>query len=266
MDTDTQLRELVASLLIVPVADVVPDTPLAALQTSLGDAKLHIGVKRLGLTLPAGAAPSTFRELSQAVQGDTAVGEDRTAPRRVAESAPTPDLQGRDVRIGIDIETIGQFPESSDYWEDAFVAEHFGSTEIAYAVIQANPRTHLAGFWCAKEALRKCDPSFLATAFVDTVVEHEADGRPFLVLTGSSGRTRLPHTVSLSHTDEVATAVVMITPAPRPSAPVGDREADALGARLPVEPNGFWRLLSGLALVVALVALALVVARDYVPH
>ena len=85
----------------------------------------------------------------------------------------------------------------------------FGKSEIAYAVVQSEPRTHLAGFWCAKEALRKCDPSFIKVGFESTVIAHEQGGGPYLQWQTPSGPVRLPHAVSLSHTRELATAVVI---------------------------------------------------------
>ena len=64
------------------------------------------------------------------------------------------------LQVGLDVEDIRLLPQAKDYWEHEFYSGSFAKSEIAYAVLQAEPRTHFAGFWCAKEALRKCDPGF----------------------------------------------------------------------------------------------------------
>jgi phosphopantetheine--protein transferase-like protein len=99
---------------------------------------------------------------------------------------------------------------ASDYWEHEFYRGTFARSEIAYAVLQAEPRTHFAGFWCAKEALRKCDGSFASVIPEKTAVAHDVDGRPYLTFDSGAGPERLVHAVSISHTTEVATAVVVM--------------------------------------------------------
>ena len=43
---------------------------------------------------------------------------------------------------------------------------------------------------------------------------HDEGGRPYLVSVTSAGRTRLPHSLSISHSGQVASAVVVIGPPP----------------------------------------------------
>ena len=56
-------------------------------------------------------------------------------------------------------------PVTDDYWEHEFYKESFSKDEIAYCVLQENPRMHFAARWCAKEALVKCDPAFKGQSF-----------------------------------------------------------------------------------------------------
>jgi hypothetical protein len=100
------------------------------------------------------------------------------------------------------------------------------------------PRTHFAGFWCAKEALRKCDPSLAAVPMILTAIAHDADGRPYFSLESDAGRERLPHAVSISHTTEVATAVVVSSPGvpvavAAPSPPRIDSRVDSVTVNAP---------------------------------
>jgi phosphopantetheine--protein transferase-like protein len=113
------------------------------------------------------------------------------------------------LQVGLDVEEIGALPAAVDYWEHEFYRESFSRSEIAYAVLQPEPRIHFAGFWCAKEALRKCDPGFAGAEPKLTAVAHDPNGRPYLTLISEGDPERLPHAVSISHTSDVATAVVV---------------------------------------------------------
>ena len=209
-----QLRDLIATMLRVPVAEVSEGTSLAALNTSLGSARIRLGLKRLGMALPAGAAPATFGGLLAALSGEV------TAPAAEKTDSvlrPLPSAVGNGgfagLQVGLDVEDIRSMPVASDYWEHEFYRGSFSKSEVAYAVLHPEPRTHFAGFWCAKEALRKCDPSFAGVAPERTAVAHDANGRPYLTLETEAGPERLAHAVSISHTAEVATAVVVLAPA-----------------------------------------------------
>lgn len=196
-------------MLMLPPDQVAAATSLASLDSSLGGAKLRLGLKRLGLSLPTASSPATFGELEAALFG------------KPTNASPAPSTGGIDttmvrvqavvagVQVGIDVQDVRSLPVAGDYWEHEFYAGMFFKSEIAYAVVQSEPRTHLAGFWCAKEALRKCDPSFIKVDFKSTVVAHEHGGKPYLLWQTPSGSVRLPHALSLSHTGELATAVVI---------------------------------------------------------
>lgn len=207
MPQTEQLKSLVATMLSLSPSEVGDSTPLTALNTSLGSAKLRLGLKRLGLALPANAKPATFAGLVAALSGEAVV---EAAPAKAATpvvAAGTGSLGS--LRVGLDVEDIRSLPVAADYWEHEFYQGTFAKSEIAYAVLQAEPRTHFAGFWCAKEALRKCDSTFAGVSPEKTAVAHDANGQPYLTLDSGMGPERLAHAVSISHTSEVATAVVV---------------------------------------------------------
>ena len=56
-------------------------------------------------------------------------------------------------------------------------------------------------------------PLFAGVAPELTAVAHDANGRPYLTIETEAGPERLAHAVSISHTAEVATAVVVLAPA-----------------------------------------------------
>jgi phosphopantetheine--protein transferase-like protein len=203
-----QLKSMVATMLSLSVAEVSDGTSLAALNTSLGSAKLRLGLKRLGLALPVAAKPATFAGLVAALSGEASPPATVKAAAPVAAASTATGSLGS-LKVGLDVEDIRSLPLAADYWEHEFYRETFAKSEIAYAVVQAEPRVHFAGFWCAKEALRKCDSAFAGVSPDKTAVAHDASGRPYLTLDSGTGPERLAHAVSISHTAEVATAVVV---------------------------------------------------------
>ncbi len=206
MEKEDHLRELLGTMLMLPTASVTARTSLASLNNSLGEVKLRLGLRRFGLNLPPGARPASFGELCELVSGKPLQTASHVTPTDVnVLMNAVPDA----ARIGLDVQDIGSLPVAIDYWEDEFYATIFDKSEIAYAVMNSEPRTHFAGFWCAKEALRKCDPSFTAVEPTATVIAHETGGRPYLIWKAPSGEIRLPHALSISHAAAIAMAVVM---------------------------------------------------------
>jgi phosphopantetheinyl transferase (holo-ACP synthase) len=250
-----ELRQIVASLLRAAPAEIGPETSLAALNTSLGGARVRLGLKRVGLTLPTGSNPTTFGALLSAISGDESSASGTAIPiiaPMLSPSAPAPQvavgangLAG--LCVGLDVEDIRSLPEASDYWEHEFYRGSFARSEISYAVLQIDPRMHFAGFWCAKEALRKCDPSFASVSPALTAVAHDSNGRPYLTMDAEVGLVRLPHALSISHAAELATAIVIAIPAQSltPAHPEAAVDSDPVSAEsaaaivavsLPTEP------------------------------
>lgn len=79
----SQLEEIVTTLLMLPPGELKPETSLQPLNTSLGNARLGLALKRAGLQLPGNTVPATFRDLAMALSGDTApMGTPQPAPAR----------------------------------------------------------------------------------------------------------------------------------------------------------------------------------------
>lgn len=200
MIPENQLRVLIAGILGADPDKVQRETSLKSLDNSLGEAKLRSGLKRLNLQLPIRSRPITFGELYDLLSG--------TTPSEQAAPMTFPALL-TDLHVGLDVQEIGELPQSNDYWEDAFYQGHFDKSEIAYALIQPEPRIHFAGFWCAKEALRKCDRGFAHISPALTFVAHEDNGSPYFLWNNSGKNTRLRHALSISHTGSIAMAIVI---------------------------------------------------------
>ena len=75
--------------------------------------------------------------------------------------------------------------------------------------MQERPALHFAARWCAKEALKKCDPDFLSEEMKNLEVVFGESHQPSLNHYVGGEVRRLPHAVSISHTPLAAIAIVI---------------------------------------------------------
>lgn len=113
--------------------------------------------------------------------------------------------------LGVDIEEVDGFPETTNVREHEFYSRTFSPSELSYALLAANPRQRLCGMFCAKEALRKCGPSLAALDFLDIEITRQQDA-PGIRIADESLNSAFEFLVSISHTDRVATASVIALP------------------------------------------------------
>jgi len=142
---------------------------------------------------------------------------------------PMPAGPERGLTCGIDVELVENLPPVDDYWASDFYSTLFTPAEIAYCLLQEQPRMHFAARWCAKEALKKAEPSLLQEEMA--AIEVARNGSDLHFLRCRSGtKTRLPFAVSISHTPLFAAAVVAraesAAPAPTLSDPPNPAPAD----------------------------------------
>lgn len=110
---------------------------------------------------------------------------------------------------GVDLERVDALPMADDVWRHPFYREMYTKAEIAYCLSRENPAEHFAARWCAKEALKKCEPAWLRAEISAVEVVLDEHGAPSLWTTDGEERRRLPVAVSLSHTAEMAVAMVV---------------------------------------------------------
>jgi holo-[acyl-carrier protein] synthase len=244
MDASVTLRRTVAEFFEVDEGQVSPAFSLQGRSGSIARAALDAAIRRrVGLTSRAVYSARTFAELLEEVApgstaGAGAAGES-PAPQAPAPIISTPSSGG--VSCGVDLELVASLPETADPWEHPFYQAHFTPGEVAYCLRQAEPAHHFAARWCAKEALKKCDPAFLAVDFREIEVVADASGAPKLAYQAKP----LPHALSLSHTPHAAVAMVVRVDAipppvsdpapvimPAPVAPMMSLPAPARGRKL----------------------------------
>jgi phosphopantetheine--protein transferase-like protein len=211
VEAKEQLRQIVAHLAGLTPEAIGTDFSLRSrgLQSSVRRAALAAAIRRhLGVNVADVYSIGTFRDLEAAIlEGD--------APRvaSVTKPAAASALSGiDDLACGIDIERVDAMPVTDDYWEHEFYKESFSKDEIAYCLLQENPRMHFAARWCAKEALVKCDPAFKGQPFSSLEVVRSKSGEVSLAHYSNGRSKRPPHAVSISHTETMAAAVVVRKP------------------------------------------------------
>jgi phosphopantetheine--protein transferase-like protein len=208
MERSSEVRALVATMLMVTPERVDAGTSLRAIDNSLSGTRLRLGLKRLGIEFNSPKVPATFGELERMLAGNAG-----TSAVVIATEFNVPPLQFAETsgaRIGHDIQDIESMPDTTDFWSHEFYLGSFSHAELAYAVVQSAPKQNLAGFWAAKEALKKCEPTYLNVALNQLTVAHRSDGCPYFYIESNDGSIRLEHSVSISHARNTASAVVLV--------------------------------------------------------
>ena len=115
-------------------------------------------------------------------------------------------------KIGIDSVEIERIKKSIE--KDSFVKRVYGAGELEELTKKKMPAQSAAACFCAKEAFSKAIGTGV-TGFNLNEVEtlHDEKGKPFLVFSGTAKKivdeSGLSFDISITHTDTVATAVVI---------------------------------------------------------
>ena len=157
----------------------------------------------LGLSIPGETTGAVLRALASGGDVDgrprlpvQAAARPSTASARAAVD---PSMGGsRMLGLGLDLQDIDALPRSADFRTDPFYAANFSPSELATAMLRPDPRAHLCGVFCAKEAAKKSHPALIDLRMDSMVVGHDQGGRPVLSLLDPS--IALSFTISITHT------------------------------------------------------------------
>lgn len=116
------------------------------------------------------------------------------------------------MRIGIDTIEISRFADVLQ--KESFMNRVFSEAELKEFSERGSKPNHIASVFAAKEAFSKAVGTGLAGFSLKEVsLLHKPSGRPYLVLSGAALKLAndlsLLFDVSITHTDELATAVVL---------------------------------------------------------
>lgn len=121
------------------------------------------------------------------------------------------------IGIGVDLVECARIEHSLEKFGDRFLHRVFTEGEIAYSQSMKFPARHLAARFAAKEALSKAFGTGIGKSmgWKDLDVQKKASGEPFVVLYGGAKRMADERgvtnvSISLSHTDHHATAIIVL--------------------------------------------------------
>jgi len=218
MTNDTGTDELV----IAAIARMTRQAPAAILghlslgsvglsrSFGLGALRSHLEA-RLGRRIGTLSATMSVAELQRllAAAGESATRAAAT-PEPLTATRPTTPPTPEPIGLGMDIQELATMPITHDYRGHEFYVAHFDPTEIATALLRHDPRSHLCGVFCAKEAAKKSHPDLLPLRMREFVVSHDGAGRPQLQLAAASVfPERFRFLLSISHTAQFSAATCL---------------------------------------------------------
>jgi len=115
--------------------------------------------------------------------------------------------------IGTDIVSVSRIEKILQQYSDRFKKHVFTDKEKSYCDLKSNPAIHYAGRFAAKEAVKKAlySSSIINSIdFADIDIMPGASGAPQVKLSNTDLDNVLVK-ISISHTDEFATAFALIT-------------------------------------------------------
>ena len=247
MEAPEALRSIVSALSGLSPGEIHAGLALdqIKLRGSIKRARLDAELrKRFQRSFPNVYTAKTYAELETAVLGAPSAPVPFPAPSAPAATAKPSAPQATSssgwpagdapLACGIDLEMVENLPAVLDYWEDAFYTTHFTPSEIAWCSLQPEPRLHFTVRWAAKEALKKCDSTFMLAETGNLELKPGENGEFHLVRLAATGREILPHAVLVSQTDAFAASVVTRLPADADRASLLAEMAAKLAATLPV--------------------------------
>jgi holo-[acyl-carrier protein] synthase len=116
---------------------------------------------------------------------------------------------GSRVGLGLDIQDVDEMPLTNDFRSHEFYRDHFQPTEIATALLKPEPRLHLCGVFCAKEAAKKSHPELLELRMSAFTISHDANGRPLMSIADGAIGKRFRFILTISHSARFAAAACL---------------------------------------------------------
>lgn len=113
--------------------------------------------------------------------------------------------------VGIDIIDISRIKKSAS--NKRFMTRVFSEKELEFFSSKQNPYPSIAGNWAAKEAFSKALGTGIRDFSLNEIsVLRFKNGKPYLELCGNAAEIAkdLSFSVSISHTDTLATAIVIM--------------------------------------------------------
>jgi holo-[acyl-carrier protein] synthase len=113
--------------------------------------------------------------------------------------------------VGTDIESIERFTRIIDF-KSKLLKKMFFENEINYSLNKINSSQSLAGIWCAKEAVVKSFSQFSQISITEVEIICVKNSAPSALIRNSKVKNlNFAISISISHTNEFATAIAILT-------------------------------------------------------
>ncbi|MGV2828590.1 4'-phosphopantetheinyl transferase superfamily protein [Myxosarcina sp. GI1(2024)] len=189
---------------------ITPTTSLSSLgiNSSIQILKVQSALERkYQQKLPFLADSWTLERIAAQV-GEATERNSAIASPEVRETARPKEINSSAISVGVDIEEVDNLPDTSNYRTHEFYQALFSLEEISYALLKNEPKQHLCGIFCAKEALKKAAPELVNLRMDEIVVTHQ-QGRPVITLSDRAIDLRFNFQLSISHTQNYSVATVL---------------------------------------------------------
>lgn len=172
----------------------------------LSSLNVNMTVSELINMVASGDSAVTISDISKPSDRPVIKPQIHIASNHVQSSPISPNFMG----IGMDMQNINALPETVDFRAHTFYQSHFSAEELATAVLRPDPRAHLCGIFCAKEAAKKSHSELLNLRMDKIRVSHDPEGRPLLYVNDDSIPSgRFKFQISITHTEQVAAATCL---------------------------------------------------------
>ncbi len=108
------------------------------------------------------------------------------------------------IQIGLDAEKIKRFANLEQ--KNTFVTTNFTKNEIKYCFLKTNPAIHLAGIFCAKEAIIKTMAGKIHMREIE--ITHAKNDKPEVKI-NCANKIKDKFKVSITHTTDIAIATAL---------------------------------------------------------
>jgi holo-[acyl-carrier protein] synthase len=110
------------------------------------------------------------------------------------------------IGMGIDIEEMEKLPDTNRFRDHTFYTDNFNESELAYALLHADPKRHLCGIFSAKEAVRKSLSSLSSLKMSHVVIGHGPHREPIATFMDPDLARSCEVKISISYSDHYAVA------------------------------------------------------------
>lgn len=208
-----QVVSIVANIAGKSPQQVTPETSLSSLgiNSSIQILKVQSALERkYQQKLPFLADSWTLKRIAAQV-GEAITDNNGAIAPTATEVRPTEaakELNLGAISIGLDLEEVDNLPDTSNYRTHEFYQTQFTPEEISYALLKNDPKQHLCGIFCAKEALKKAHTELINLRMEEIVVTHRK-GKPIITTGDRAINARFNFQLSISHTQKYAAATIL---------------------------------------------------------